>query len=439
MTGEGHIPLACTPEPSSAAPIEGALEKAEVEFEHAMTVTRVRETPRTTKPYTEDSGPPCSRSARRSSATSAATMCASPWAASDLRVGRRHGRAGMEHAGAGPGEAAPGGRAVRKLANRFATGPLLHFGQGKWYPGEQLPRRALGCYWRKDGEPIWRNPQLYALESKPVGATVEAAHDSRSPSRNGSSSTPTIFSRPTRTPGTTVAGTAPASNVVVDEAKVKDPLERERLARVFEKGLESSVGYVLPVMRDFNGRGNGHSHAPALEERPVVPALGEVLPDPRRFADRLPPAARFAALGRTGDTDIIVQPDPMAPHPDLPPLDAFGERRCCGARSQPSPAIRAATPKPPRERGVEHWRRTRASGPRSALPRPHRPHRDAFEPRDGHLHVFMPPTERMEDYLDLVTALEDTAEEQGQPIFIEGYTPPGDSRVLHFSVTPDPA
>ncbi len=62
----------------------------------------------------------------------------------------------------------------------------------------------------------------------------------------------------------------------------------------------------------------------------------------------------------------------------------------------------------------------------------------AFEPRDGHLHVFMPPTERMEDYLDLVTALEDTAEELGQPIFLEGYTPPNDPRVLNFSVTPDP-
>ncbi|MGQ3296612.1 transglutaminase family protein [Reyranella sp.] len=450
LTGEGHIPLACTPEPSSAAPIEGAIEKAEVEFEHAMTVSRVRETPRTTKPYTDEQW---------------ATLL-KVGEAIELDIGKHDVRLTMggeptfvsvddmdgpewNTLALGPEKRRLAGVLFRKLANRFATGPLLHFGQGKWYPGEQLPRWALGCYWRKDGEPIWRNPQLYALESKPVGATVEAAHrfalafaqrlqldpDYLFPAYED---TWYYLWRERRLP----------SNIVVDEAKVKDPLERERLARVFEKGLESSVGYVLPVIRDqngrdHNGRSNGHGpgqgHAPRWKSGPwflrsekcyLIPgdsAIGYRLP-----LDSLPWAA-------PGDTDIIVQPDPMAPHPDLPPLDAF-RRAPVLRRQEPGLAVDTAGDAEARR---EAWRRALApntgSGPaigmsaagivRTAM---------AFEPRDGHLHVFMPPTERMEDYLDLVTALEDTAEELGQPIFLEGYTPPNDPRVLNFSVTPDP-
>ncbi len=445
LTGEGHIPLACTPEPSSAAPIEGAIEKAEVEFEHAMTVTRVRETPRTTKPYTEEQwatllkvGEAIENDIGKHDLR--LTMGGEPTFVSvDDMDGPEWNTLAL-----GPEKRRLAGVLFRKLASRFATGPLLHFGQGKWYPGEQLPRWALGCYWRKDGEPIWRNPQLYALESKPVGATVEAAHrfalafaqrlqldpDYLFPAYED---TWYYLWRERRLP----------SNVVVDEAKVKDPLERERLARVFEKGLESSVGYVLPVIRDHNGRGNGHGsgngHAPRWKSGPwflrsekcyLIPGdspIGYRLP-----LDSLPWAA-------PGDTDYIVEPDPMAPHPDLPPLDAF--RRAPVLRRQ-EPGLAGDTAGDAEARR-EAWRRALAPntglGPavggsaagivRTAM---------AFEPRDGHLHVFMPPTERMEDYLDLVTALEDTAEEQSQPIFIEGYTPPGDSRVLHFSVTPDP-
>jgi uncharacterized protein (DUF2126 family) len=440
LTGEGHIPLACTPEPSSAAPIEGALEKAEVEFEHQMTVSRVRETPRTTKPYTEEQwatllkvGEAIERDIGKHDVR--LTMGGEPTFVSvDDMDGAEWNTLAL-----GPEKRRLAGVLFRKLAHRFATGPLLHFGQGKWYPGEQLPRWALGCYWRKDGEPIWRNPHLYALESKPVGATVEAAHrfalafaqrlqldpDYLFPAYED---TWYYLWRERRLP----------SNVVVDEAKVKDPLERERLARVFEKGLESSVGYVLPVIRDHNGRGNGHGHATRWKSGPwflrsekcyLIPGdspIGYRLP-----LDSLPWAA-------PGDTDIVVQPDPMVPHPDLPPLDAF--RRAPVLRRQ-EPGLADATGDAEARR--EAWRRALAPnqglGPavgasaagivRTAM---------AFEPRDGHLHVFMPPTERMEDYLDLVTALEDTAEELAQPIFIEGYTPPGDPRVLHFSVTPDP-
>ncbi len=142
-----------------------------------MTVTRVRETPRTTKPYTEEQwatllkvGEAIERDIGKHDVR--LTMGGEPTFVSvDDMDGPEWNTLAL-----GPEKRRLAGVLFRKLAHRFATGPLLHFGQGKWYPGEQLPRWALGCYWRKDGEPIWRNPQLYALESKPVGATVEAAH-----------------------------------------------------------------------------------------------------------------------------------------------------------------------------------------------------------------------------------------------------------------------
>jgi uncharacterized protein (DUF2126 family) len=52
-----------------------------------------------------------------------------------------------------------------KLRDKYAPQGLSHFGQGKWYPGEQLPRWSLNCFWRKDGQAIWTNNQLYADES----------------------------------------------------------------------------------------------------------------------------------------------------------------------------------------------------------------------------------------------------------------------------------
>ena len=435
MAGEGHIPLACTPEPSSAAPIEGAVDEAEVEFAYEMTVKRVRETPRTTKPYTEEQwadllkvGEAIEQDIGRQDLR--LTMGGEPTFVSiDDMDGAEWNTLAL-----GPDKRRKAGVLFRKLANRFATGPLLHFGQGKWYPGEQLPRWALTCHWRKDGEAIWRDPHLTAQEDKPAGATTDVAQRFAYAFANRLQLDPDyLFEafedtwyylwRERRLP----------SNVTVDQAKVREPMERERLAKIFEKGLETPVGTVLPIARELNGRGRWRSGPWFLrsEKCYLIPgdsALGYRLP-----LDSLPWAA-------PGDIDLVVEPDPMAFHPDLPPVEAF--RR--------APVLRLQERGQPVETGVdgetrrEAWRRALAPdlGPRpgtgqsagnivrTAI---------SFEPRDGHLFVFMPPTERTEDYLELVTAVEDTAEELGQPVFIEGYSPPGsDPRLLNFSVTPDP-
>jgi uncharacterized protein (DUF2126 family) len=436
LAGEGHIPLACTPEPSSAAPIEGGVDKSEVAFAHDMKVTRVRETPRTTRPYTDEqwkkllcTGQKIERDIRKNDLR--LTMGGEPTFVSiDDMDGAEWNTLAL-----GPEKRRLAGVLFRKLANRFATGPLLHFGQGKWYPGEQLPRWALNCHWRKDGEKIWRDPALTALESRPTGATPEIANRfARALAERLQLDPGYLFEafedtwyylwRERRLP----------SNVEVDANKAKDPLERERISRVFEKGLETAVGTVLPIARVHNGRSRWRSGPWFLrsEKCYLIPgdsALGYRLP-----LDSLPWAA-------PADMDSMAEPDPMMAHPALPPLDSF--RRAPLLRRQ-GPGIPADADTKGEAATREAWKRALAadlaakpaigSSPsmivRTAM---------AFESRDGHLYVFMPPTERTEDYLDLVTAVEDTAEELGQPVFLEGYGPPGgDSRLLHFSVTPDP-
>ncbi|HSH88454.1 MAG TPA: transglutaminase family protein, partial [Ramlibacter sp.] len=149
LAGEGHIPLACTPQPSGAAPIEGLVDDAEVEFAHHMQVTRIYESPRVTKPYTEEQWAEVvalGEAVDRELVTGDVrlTMGGEPtFVATENRDAAEWNTDAL-----GPTKRAYATELVHKLRNEYGRGGFLHFGQGKWYPGEQLPRWALSIYWR---------------------------------------------------------------------------------------------------------------------------------------------------------------------------------------------------------------------------------------------------------------------------------------------------
>ena len=420
MAGEGHIPLACTPEPQSAAPISGLMEKAGVEFGFEMKVERIFESPRVTKPYSEEQWQRIQAlghdvDARLATGDVRLTMGGEPTFISiDDMDGDEWNTAAL-----GENKRVLAGRLFRRLAARFANAPLLHYGQGKWYPGEQLPRWALTCLWRQDGEKIWKNPELWAKDERPTRADEVSARRfvtalSKRLGINPEFAIPAYEDawyylwRERRLP----------VNVDAMASKVKDPLERARLANVFEQGVDAVVGYVLPIQRvPGNGR-RWKSGAWFLRPERLF-----LIPGDSPIGYRLP----LDSLPWVVDKDYPFQTeaDPMAPTPKLPTRQSFE---------------RGPTPLPPtgpatigrREQVLQPVPAKGESAPwvtRTAM---------AFEARKGHLYVFMPPTPDAEDYIDLVTAIEETAAELRQPIFIEGYLPPADPRLVHFSVTPDP-
>src|SRR5471032_1807495 len=176
FAGEGHIPLACSPDPSSAAPISGLVEPCECEFTHEMSVERIWEAPRVTKPYTEEQWLAIQALGRQIDGDLLKddvrlTMGGEPTFVSiDDPDGAEWNTAAL-----GPDKRRLSAELFQRMRKRYAPKGLVHFGQGKWYPGEQLPRWSLNCYWRRDGVPIWHNSALIADEQEDYGADGELA------------------------------------------------------------------------------------------------------------------------------------------------------------------------------------------------------------------------------------------------------------------------
>jgi uncharacterized protein (DUF2126 family) len=413
LTAEGHIPLACTPEPGSAAPLSGLIDECESVLHHEMRVTRVHETPRVTLPYTD---------AQWSAIEALGARVDAELERGDVRLTMGgeptfvsiDDMDGYEWTFGALGEHKRklAGDLFRRLAKRFARGPLLHYGQGKWYPGEQLPRWALGCYFRADGEPVWGDDERYAKDGVDDGMTSEHA----------AAFVRALAGRLAVTAEHSLPAYEDAFhyllrerklpvNVDVLDSRVEDEMERARIARVFERGLKSVVGHALPLRALGDGRWQSGPWFLRREHLFLTPGdspMGYRLP-----LDSLPWVAE-------GDYPYVIPPDPFAPRAPLPTRGALVERR-----------VRQKPVEGRFEDGMARPRpfQSAADIVRSAL---------CAESRQGILHVFLPPVAALDDFLDLVLAVEETAKELDVRVRVEGYPPPHDPRLVKFSVTPDP-
>ncbi|TWT40801.1 transglutaminase family protein [Botrimarina hoheduenensis] len=460
FAGEGHIPLACTPQPTSAAPITGGHEPCEVEFDFSMSVVRVHEDPRVTKPYTEEQWQQIDATGRLVDehlvrGDVRLTMGGEPTFVSiDDMDGEE-----WQTAAVGPNKRRLAGSLLQRLRARFGKGGLLHYGQGKWYPGEQLPRWALACFWRADGVPVWENEALLAQDGESYGHTIDDARlfGRRLAERLGVNAEHAIDAyedvfyyawRERRLP----------ANVDIRNAKLEDREERERLARVFEQGVTSAVGVALPLQfRWWEAEPRWQSTAWVVrsDEMFLVPGdspMGLRLPLESLIYENVPAHATAYLQADPFDPrrplSVKRRHQMAAPMPAYTGVGGYGavarnEARTSWAAAGSNGSGYDGNGTAPAEQQPRANRGDTCSDPfkadvrytglpdvvRTAL---------CVEARGGTLHIFMPPIDRLDVFLDLIDAVEDTADELNTPVVIEGYLPPHDSRLKHIKVTPDP-
>ena len=468
LAGEGHIPLACTPQPSGAAPIEGLVDDARVEFRHDMAVTRIHESPRVTLPYSD---------AQWANILQLGDAVDLQLQADDVRLtmGGEPTFVGIDDrdgpewntAALGPTKRVFALDLLHRLKARYGPNGLLHLGQGKWYPGEQLPRWALSLFWRPDGQPLWRNPALQADERQPQQARPEDAERFiRALAERLGVGTATIAPAYEDAWHYIAAERRLPINVDPFDSRLADEAERARLRRVFTQGLDKVVGWLLPLRSTSE-----LAHAP---DRPAQPAGAErprwltsrwwfrdnrlvLVPGDSPMGFRLP----LNSLPWVADEDLpkAFPKDPYADDADNDALAAADDepsgahdpedrepRRHESARWVPRTALCVEVRDPVRSHTAdaelpEIEGDDEAADAKRAARSAHQAAVEKYALKPGQssiVYIFMPPLDEVDDYLALVTAIEATAEQLQLPVVLEGYPPPRDKRLKMLQITPDP-
>ncbi len=425
LTGESHIPLAATPHHRNAAPISGTATFAETEFSFDMRVARVSEHPRITKPFSDEAWAALLETGRKvdkalGDGDVRLTMGGEPTFVSfdDFEAEE------WNTAAVGPTKRTLADKLIRRLRDRFAPGGFLHYGQGKWYPGETLPRWTFSLYWRTDGKPVWADDALIAREGADTRVGKEQSEDFLQKMADKLGVSPDFVVAAHEDPAEWIIreGNLP-ENVTPENSRLKDPEERARIARVFGRGLTEPAGHVLPIQR-WQSRATGPrwlSESWKLRRDRLYLVPGDSAVGYRLPLGTLPyiPPSQYPY---TYPADPTVPRDAM---PDYHTEAGGALPRTSTDHRQP---VSALSPNGASQNVVEQDL-VIGGAVRTAI---------SVEPRDGRLCVFMPPVETAEDYLELLAAAEATARDMGLPIHIEGYAPPDDARLNVIRVAPDP-
>lgn len=430
FAGEGHIPLSATPHPTTAAAITGSTGIAQTTLEYSNVVRRIQEDPRVTLPYTP---------AQWAAVQTVGALVDKRLEAADVRmtmggeptfVSIDDGTSAEWTIDAdGPKKRERAGVLAERLRKIYAPGGVMHRGQGKWYPGEPLPRWAIAMHWRADGAQLWSDPALLADPWAADEATESAATtpDKEIPGPELAGAFIGAVAEYFELPASQVRPAyedalgklaqqvrMPAGEPVVTDIENDGPDTRTALLHELDALVTEASAYILPLHRlaapvaeddpddDINGD-------PAAKGK--APTVGWGSADWRLRRGRIVLLTGDSPAGLRLPLDAIswvppeqvAEPDPLAAKPVLPVLaDA----------PQPRAVVLDAD-----------------AAPRTAL---------VAEVRDGLLYIFVPPFEELDPWVELIAAIEHAATVISTPVVLEGYGPPIDPRLQALSVTPDP-
>ena len=290
---------------------------------------------------------------------------------------------------------------IRRLRETLRPGGLLHYGQGKWYPGESLPRWTFSLYWRKDGKPIWHDPatdrRRRCGHRRQAGAGRPALMAGIAAELGDRDDDMIIPAYEDPAEWLIKEGSLP-ENVDPANSKLESDPEGTLVPawqRCSNAASPTPTGYVLPVQA-WNARAGGNRRWVSERWRTRRGKLF-LIPGDRPIGFRMP-LGTLPYVPPVTSIPTSCTTDPIDPARDRRRILARRSARVAPCRKPPARAVTVQQPTATSRTSPGSAGDIEGCGA----------HRDRVEPRDGRLCVFMPPVEAVEDYLELVAAAEET-------------------------------